>query len=140
MGRNRTPTSILDAKGSFLTHKNRKRPDEPTSDRPLGSPPKSLSDAEKKVWKELAKQALPGVLFESDRLAFTLLVKLAAKLYANEPLTGTEMDKIITLTSKFAMNPADRSKVSVEKPKQSALSAFMAKRNGSNRDLEGHIQ
>lgn len=129
MGRNRTPTNILDAKGSFLTHKNRQRPNEPTTDRPIGNAPTSMSKAERKVWKQLVKQACPGVLKESDRLLFALLVRLATKFYNNEPMMAAETSQMITLSSKFAMNPADRSKVNVEKPKSSSLSLFLAKKS-----------
>lgn len=128
MGRNRTPTNILDAKGGFITHKDRKRPNEPTTDRPIGKPPIYLTAAERKVWKQLEQQALPGVLLESDRLLFALLVRLANKLYTGQDMKAAETAQLITLSSKFAMNPADRSKVSVEKPKQSALSLFLAKK------------
>jgi phage terminase small subunit len=129
MGRNRTPTDILDARGGFLTHKDRQRPNEPTNARSIGSPPKSLTKAEKLAWKELAKQCCPGVLKESDRLMFGVLVRLAAKFYAREPaMTASETAQMITLSSKFALNPADRSKVIVEKPKKTGLAAFLAKK------------
>jgi hypothetical protein len=128
MARPRTPTSILDAKGSFLTHKNRQRPNEPITDRPIGDPPESFTKEQRKVWRDLVKQSCPGVLMESDRLMFSVLVKLAAKFYANEPMMAAETTQMITLSSKFAMNPADRSKVSVEKPKSSSLTSFLQRK------------
>ena len=128
MGRPRTPTAILEAKGGFITHKNRLRPNEPTVDRPIGSPPTAMTKEEKKVWKELVKQSCPGVLMESDRLVFAVLVKLATRFYANEKLMVGETNQLIALSSKFAMNPADRSKVSVEKPKASGLTLFLQKK------------
>jgi hypothetical protein len=128
MGRSRTPTPILEGRGGFITHKNRLRPNEPTQDSPIGNAPASMSKPEKKQWRELVKQCCPGVLKESDRLLFALLVRLATRFYANEPLLCAETAMIITLSSKFAMNPADRSKVSVEKPKQSALGMFLMKK------------
>ena len=63
MGRNRTPTAIMDARGSFIANPRYARPDEPQGDRPLGGPPKWLSKEEKAVWKDLANQMLPGVVF-----------------------------------------------------------------------------
>ena len=125
---NRVPTSIAEAKGSFITHKNRQRPLEPTTDRSIGLPPATMTKAEKKVWKELVRQSCPGVLFESDRLLFAVLVKLATRFYANEPLMCAETSQMITLSSKFAMNPADRSKVAIEKPKTSSLTTFLQKK------------
>src|SRR5437667_9262488 len=70
MGRIPQPTAILDAKGAFLTHPERRRPNEPYETRPLGSPPKYLSDEAKKLWKEIAHNLLPGVSKVSDRHAF----------------------------------------------------------------------
>jgi phage terminase small subunit len=122
----RTPTAILDAKGSFILHPERSRENEPdTSDKkPLGNPPKHLSDDHKKVWRELRRQMLPGVCFESDRTAFELLVRLVFKMQ-NDTINRSEVSSLIALTGRFAMNPADRSKVSVEKPKESKLDKFL---------------
>jgi hypothetical protein len=43
-------------------------------------------------------------------------------------MMAAELAQLITLSSKFAMNPADRSKVSVEQPKKSSLALFLAKK------------
>ena len=83
MGRNLTPTAILDAKGTFIANPQRSREAEPSGNRPLGSPPKYLAAEEKKIWKELAKELLPGVAFQSDRTAFELLVRLTYKMRSN---------------------------------------------------------
>lgn len=128
MGRTRTPTAILDAKGGFLTHKNRQRPNEPMADRPIGAPPKYLNAAEKKVWKELVSQSAPGVLMISDTIMLSVFVRLSTKFQLRQPMMAAETAQMITLSSKFAMNPADRSKVEVEKPKSSSLSLFLADR------------
>jgi hypothetical protein len=126
MGRNRLPTAIQDAKGAYLKDPQRKRDAEPTTDRPLGPPPTYLTPEEKKVWKQLAKQALPGVLMQSDRLMFSVLVRLANKHYVGVPMLASETAQMIQLSSKFAMNAADRSKVSVDKPEQDDLAKFIA--------------
>ena len=51
MGLNRTPTAILEARGSFIGHKNRKeaRAGEPVVTKKLGSPPKTFTDEQKKT-------------------------------------------------------------------------------------------
>jgi hypothetical protein len=128
MGRNNTPTAILDAKGAFLVNPQRARPDEPKGDRPLGSPPKYLTADEKKIWKELAKEILPGVAFQSDRTAFELLVRLTHKMRTNQMTKTSDMTTLISICSRFAMTPADRSRVSVEKQKESGLSKFLNSR------------
>jgi hypothetical protein len=131
MARNRTPTAILDAKGAYLINPQRERGHEPTSNKSIGAPPKCLSPDEKKTWKLLLKQSLPGVLMESDTTLFLLLVRLTTKLYKNEPMMVGEMSQLISLGAKFAMSPADRSKVSVDKPKESSLSAFLNRKSAS---------
>jgi hypothetical protein len=86
-----------------------------------------MSKAEKATWKELASQVLPGVVFASDRLMFALMVRLATMLCCNQPMSGVEMGTLVSLGSRFALTPADRSKVTVEKPRESSLDAFIKK-------------
>ena len=126
MGRNRLPTSIQDTKGAFIKDPQRKRTNEPTTNRPIGAPPAYLTPDEKKVWKQLAKQALPGVLMQSDRLMFSVLVRLANKHYTGAAMMASETSQMIQLSSKFALNPADRSKVSVEHDDKDDLAEFIS--------------
>jgi hypothetical protein len=123
----RQPTAILEAKGAFIAQPGRARPLEPTTDRPIGDAPEYMSEAEKKVWAELVAQSCPGVLFESDRLMFAVLVRLATKFQSGKEMKIMETNQMMSLSGKFAMNPADRSKVNVEKPKTSSLSLFLMK-------------
>lgn len=127
MARPRTPSSILDARGSFIQHPERTRDGEPTDDSTLGNPPKYLSKEEKKVWKELSSELLPGVAKRSDRTAFATLVKLATKQRLGTLTLSAERTQLIALCGQFAMTPASRSKVSVQAPKKSGLQAFLDK-------------
>jgi phage terminase small subunit len=123
----RTPTAILEAKGAFIGKPSRQRPYEPIVTRAIGAPPDYLTDPERKVWKELVKQAPPGVLKYSDRLLFSVLVSLAAKFQARETMMVMETQQMIAISSKFGLSPADRAKIQVAPPKKSGLSAFLAK-------------
>jgi phage terminase small subunit len=148
MGRNKTPTAILEAKGAFLINPQRARPNEPKGDHPLGSPPKYLSKEQKKIWKEIAKRLLPGVALESDRDAFELMVRLTAAMRhgvkmadgtimpAEVAMKAADRSTLISLWSRFAMTPADRSRVSAEKPQESALDKFMRNRPASQSPRE----
>ena len=136
MARNRTPTAILDAKGAYLINPQRERENEPTGCSPMPATcPKYLSKCltaqEKTVWKLLVKQSLPGVLFESDWALFISVGRLTTKNMYNPPLLVGEQAQLTSLGSKFAMSPADRSKVSVDKPKESSLSAFLNRNSTS---------
>lgn len=126
MARNRTPTAILDAKGAFIKDPQRSRPNEPKSTRPLGKPPKWLSGEQKKIWKEMAKRLLPGVGSASDRDAFEMMVRLTEHMRSGVPMRSADRQTLISLWSRFAMTPADQSKVSVEQPKESKLGRFVA--------------
>jgi hypothetical protein len=65
------------------------------------------------------------VLMESDRLMFAVLVRLSTKFQLGQTMMAAETAQMITIASKFAMTPADRSKVSVEQPESSSLSLFL---------------
>jgi hypothetical protein len=126
MSRPPIPTAILDARGSFIHNPQLRRPNEPKTNKPLGAPPKWLSPEERVVWKDLAKQALPGVLMYSDRNMFELLVHLTAKFRAREPMTTSNLALMFNISGHFAMTPSDRAKVQVEQPKVSKLAKFLS--------------
>src|SRR5437870_8086373 len=113
MGRIPVPTEILDAKGSFLKHPERRRPNEPQETRPLGNAPKYLTAEEKKLWGEIAHNLPPGVGKVSDRFAFEMLVRLMAKERADS-INHNERGQRIRLLGSFGMTPADRAKISIE--------------------------
>jgi hypothetical protein len=124
MPRPRTPTEMLDAKGSFLAKPDRARPNEPVIDEPLGDPPIRLSEEEKKVWLEIAEELPNGVAKQSDRAMFEVLVRLIAKLRAGK-IRIMELSALISLCGKFAMTPSDRSKVAVNAEPSNALTRFL---------------
>ena len=78
MGRPRTPTKVLELRGSFKRHPERRvdRAGEPEVTEPLGDPPDDLDEAERARWIELARE-MPW-LGRADRAG----VWAAAKQYA----------------------------------------------------------
>ena len=112
MGLNRTPTAILESRGSFIGHKNRKeaRAGEPVVTKRLGSPPKTFTDEQKKLWREFAKIVPPGVATYADRWAVEIVVCAMAKFRAGT-ISGTETGHLTSLLSRFGLTPADRSRV-----------------------------
>jgi hypothetical protein len=84
MGRNHTPSAILDAKGSYIHNPQLKRPNEPIASRPLGGPPKWLSLEEKVVWRDVAKQVLPGVAFNSDGMRHRRAISFEIQRQVND--------------------------------------------------------
>lgn len=114
MARPKTPTNIHVLRGTGKVHPERmhERENEPKDDRPLGNPPKSLSAAEKKVWREIIGDAVPGVLAQTDRLAVETAARLGAKIRTGDA-TGAEYGQWIRLLSLFGFTPADRSKINL---------------------------
>jgi hypothetical protein len=112
MGRNRTPTAILESRGSFINHQNRKeaRAGEPVVTKRLGSPPKSFTDEQKQTWREFAKMVPAGVATYADRWAVEIVVCAMAK-FRSGTIAGAERAQLTSLLSKFGLTPADRSRV-----------------------------
>jgi hypothetical protein len=66
------------------------------------------------------------VAFASDRNAFELMVRLTHMMRMEIILMkAADRSALISLWSRFGMTPADRSRVSVEAPKDSALTKFL---------------
>ena len=146
MGRTPVPTEILDSRGAFLKHPERRRPNEPYETRPLGSPPKHLSDEAKKLWKEIAHNLPPGVGKVSDRHAFEMLVRLMAKERADS-INNNERGQLIKLLGSFGMTPADRSKISIDSTALDEFQQFLIKpkpvrptRPMSDKPAQGTVQ
>jgi hypothetical protein len=112
MGLNRTPTAILEARGAFIGHKSRRdaRAGEPVVTKKLGSPPKTCTDEQKKIWREFAKIVPAGVATYADRWAVEIVVSTMAKFRAGS-ITGAETGQLTSLLSRFGLTPADRSRV-----------------------------
>ena|ERR1700693_1512501 len=112
MGLNRTPTAILESRGSFINHKNRRdaRAGEPVVTKKLGSPPKTFTGEQKKIWREFAKIVPAGVATYADRWAVEIVVCAMAKLRAGN-ISGAETGRLTSLLSRFGLTPADRSRV-----------------------------
>lgn len=125
MGRNRTATNVLEARGAFGKHpeRRRERKNEPKNLPKLGAPPRYLSKDQKAAWRKIVKDAPAGILTQADEIS----VEIASRLYA-EMRAGTinraGMKQLDSLLSKFGMNPSDRSKVSVPAKKKPSTNPF----------------
>ena len=106
MGLNRTPTAILEARRSFINHKNRRdaRAGEPVVTKKLGSPPKTFTDEQKKLWREFAKMVPAGVATYADRWAVEIVVGAMAKFRAGT-ITGAETGHLTSLLFRFGLTP-----------------------------------
>jgi len=111
MGRNRVPTSILEARGSFEQNPQRRRKD-PTVRGGLGRCPDFLKPDEKQAWREIVKQVPERVLAVSDRILVETTARLVAKQRRDPEFSSRLCALLISCLSKLGLTPADRSKVS----------------------------
>jgi hypothetical protein len=114
MGRPRTPTHILDARGSFVRHPERKRfrVGEPVPTGEIGDPHPALNHDEQEAWKELLEILPPGVATNSDRWWVERAVCLMV-LCRKGKARASEQGLLQSYLSKLGMSPADRSRVTV---------------------------
>jgi hypothetical protein len=124
MARARTPTSVLDARGAFKRHPERKRTDEPIPTGPFNESPPDYFDAfQVECWENIILNVLPGVLKNSDEL----IVEISAVLLAEFRTNSADMEtaRIARLTAelgKLGFSPSDRAKLTVAKPVKNEFS------------------
>ncbi len=117
----RTPTKVLELRGSFTHNPSRKRErmNEPIVTNPLGDPPTRLTPEQKNAWLEVSNNCCHGVLTQADRHSLEIAAVLLAEFWVNGVnMKGTHLNTLNTLLSKMGMTPSDRSKVSVPEPKK----------------------
>jgi len=119
MPRNATASAILEMRGAYKEHPERRRAKEPE---PAGTfdmePPESLTEDEIVAWKEVVSQVPKLVLTGSDRN----LVELTAVLWAQFrrekcEMAVSRMNRMVSNFGFLGMTPSDRTKLQVDKPK-----------------------
>ena len=122
MARPRTATKILELKGAFKVNPERKRPAEPEGR--AGFParaPAGLTKFQKQAWAEIVKAVPDGVLTGSDLPAVKMVVSLYAEfLEEGIKMPYQHMARLCTEMGKLGLNPSDRARLSIEKPKKEA--------------------
>lgn len=135
MPRNKSATTVLDARGSFK-HRPGRRPElpEPVHEGPIGSPPDYLSKVQAKIWFELCECAPPGVLSAAERPILADYCRLEAILRQYEiesasytgvgkppkPPGATVYSAKRNILGAFGMTPGDRNRVGVAAPKDAS--------------------
>jgi hypothetical protein len=114
VSRPRTPTAVLDARGSFL-HDPQRRRDDPATSGPLPlTAPENLTAPEQAAWVELVSNAPARVLANADYAVVELTAKLIVRMRA-DTLNGTQTGHLIACLGRLGMTPSDRSKVTASK-------------------------
>jgi phage terminase small subunit len=114
MARPRTPTNVHVLRGTGKVHpeRMRERKNEPKEDRQIGDIPEYLAEDEKKAWREIVTNVIPGVLGQADRNSVELASVLMAAFRRRET-TSSDLGQLIRLLGQFGMTPSERSKINV---------------------------
>jgi hypothetical protein len=95
--------------GRFADRKNA-----PPTQGVIGLPPKSLTAAEKKVWKELAIAIPDGVAGESDRIAVEIASRLLHQFRTNaHTMQSSRISLLMNMLSRLGLDPQARTRLHV---------------------------
>lgn len=114
MARPRTPSNVLELKGSFKTHPERRREDLKGVGPFDPMPPATLPQELVAAWREIVAQINPIVLTASDRSA----VELMTRLWVQAKLTNdiAVVKELRQWFAQFGMTPVGRTKLPAPKP------------------------
>lgn len=121
---NKKPNYLKLINGSAKQHPERHREDHliPTPAGELGEAPDDFNASEVKAWNEVKSQLPAGVAFDSDRIAFEMLIRLVVKMRTADDIVASHYTQFISLSSRFGMTPSDRQRVKIpEKPKSGSF-------------------
>ena len=128
MGKQRTPTKILELKGAYKKDPQRRRVDEPQPEREIERPidrkrAEGNPWTQVEVWDELVMQIAPGVLTCMDSVAFEIVCRGVARIW-NGKATPADEARVHKMLGSYGMTPSDRSKVCAPKPKGQEYDPF----------------
>ena len=111
----RTPSNVLELRGTFKKDPKRRRKVAKPVDLPLGSPPAHLSPQQVDVWHEIQRIAPPNVLKMTDRMSLELFSCLMTE-FRMDPIafSSARVAQLMALFARFGMTPADREKISLD--------------------------
>jgi phage terminase small subunit len=119
MSRPKTPTRILESKGSFKKDPQRARPNEPEVTTPIGNAPDYMTPEQIAAWRELVSAAPPLVLTGSDRVTLEMACCLLAEFRADPgEFLAAKLTRLQSLLAQFGMSPSARASMGVSKPKK----------------------
>lgn len=114
MARPRTPTNVLELRGSNKKHpeRARERVNEPEATTEISGPPAYLDDAQREAYVELVAKSHAGVLCGSDSVIVESAAILLARMRTKtDEFTAGEFARLQAVLGSLGMTPADRSKV-----------------------------
>jgi hypothetical protein len=115
MPKRRTPTKILQFRGTFRKNpaRARARIREPVPNGELGEPSDDLKPKAATIWRQIAAEAPPGVLCRAHRKIVWAASLLGARIQEGE-VTPQAIAQFRLCLTELGMTPAAASKVSVQ--------------------------
>jgi len=101
----RKPTNVLNLQGTANTTRMKARSNEPKDTRDIGECPKYLNRAERKAWKQIVDDCIPGVLTRADTLAVESLSKIVARMRAES--TAEDVRRAVIMEKVENLDPTD---------------------------------
>ncbi len=93
------------------------RKDAPPTTGVIGPPPKSLSAAEKKIWKELVSTIPAGVAGESDRISVEIASRLLHQFRTNgHTMQSSRISLLMGMLSRLGLDPQARTRLHISPP------------------------
>ena len=130
MGMHKQPQALRELHGTANRNKHRDNQDAPEPKAGIGPAPDYFDDEQSEVWDYLVSTCPPGVLGDSDRPTFEVMVILFWRFRNGEydkdakipQLNGAELSRMDSLMGRYGMTPSDRQKIVI--PKQEKKNPF----------------
>jgi len=114
MGKKRLSADILDARGAFKNHPERKRVDAKSSKPFPRCAPSHLDPLQVKCWHEIRKAVPDGILCLSDSLTVELCAILLAEMRRDSAkMQSARIGRLQSAYSELGLSPAARAKLAV---------------------------
>ena len=132
MPRPRTPAAVLELRGAYTAHPERRREDLPGKGEWDPTPPQYLSEAERAAWHELVGVLPIVALSGSDRFAVAQAARLLAQVRATpaaEPAFRLLDESLRRWLSELGCTPISRTKLGA-KPAAKEENVFLKFKRG----------
>jgi phage terminase small subunit len=120
MARPRKPTALLEVRGAFITHPERKRTGEPIAEGEARKPP-FVKGVAARLWAEYAPLvAAMGILKRVDSFNFGMWCCLAAEFQKNpDRMDTSRIAQLRQIGERFGLDAGARAKLSVTQAQKS---------------------
>jgi phage terminase small subunit len=123
VARPRTPSNVLELRGAFRKHPERRRKDAPGAGVLNHEPPEELGGAAARAWRFLVERLPQAALSSSDEVAIAQAARLMAAIWALDSLGGALNRQYASLSAELrqwliqlGMTPQARTKLPVRDP------------------------